>query len=590
MAEIGITPPPLSAGTERRREKMMKFFFDHIYKAGGSSVENAFLQWLDPADVTPVLTETATSALQNHADKRLITGHFHLLPGQWLDHDRYALTMLRHPVDRIISHYYFAKADVGPRGGDVDVELTRQFSFEEYVHSDAPEVRIHLDNHQVTHFFPLVWDGLTDLSPSERLELAKQGLRHYDLVGVFEEFEDFLTILAIDAGWRPLERIPRVNVTRKRPRLADVDGSVVKHLEDLNQLDIALYEYARRLFQSKRRQVLRRCATAFFGQKSYETAPSGSELLPDLSGPSVASPKPPDYAPRPVELLQASLGGAASIGPNEVPTGDVVCLRVDFRAHQPVEKLVLLIAITDAEGHKVFGTHSRALGKTIRICEPGDYYGEFRFRCDLAAGRYRVAAAIRLADDLFGMQSHSRDAIAHFTVLGNMGYFWEGLVKLYPSLQCGAAAASAQQNVSLVDVDEDWPRTQRIAVHTQPLTDFNATIRLLGEIERMKPNEVVAVELEICNSGTQSWGSIGLRPVCVSYHWLDDSGQLSVFDGERTRLPHDIQPNGTVRLWATVKTPPTPGNYALLLTLVQEYVAWFDQTGCLPQTVHIRVE
>jgi hypothetical protein len=571
-------------------EMNRKFFFDHIAKAGGSSIHNAFLQWLDPADVTPVLMEIATSALERFADKRLVTGHFHLLPGQWPNHERYALTMLRHPVDRIISFYHFAKSDVGARGGDICAELTRQLSFKEYVYSEAPEVRLILDNYQVTHFFPLLWDGSTVLSPNEQLELAKQALRQYDLVGVFEEFEDFLTILAIDAGWRPLERMPRVNVTSKRPRLADVDRSVVERLEELNQLDIALYEYARRLFQSKRRQVLRRCATALAaGQTRYEAVPARSEPLPDLSAPSIASPPPVEYRPRPVELLQANLSGTTSLGPCEIPSGDTVCLRVDFRAHQPVEKSVLIIAITDKEGHKVFGTHSRALGKLIQIGEPGDYYVELRFRCDLATGRYRVAAAIRPDDDLFGMQSHWRDAIAHFTVVGNLGYFWEGVVKLYPSLQCGASVASAQQNVSLLDVDDDWPRLQRIALHTQPLTDFNATIRLLGQIEHVQPNEVVGVEAEICNSGAQSWGSTGLRPVCVSYHWLDRAGEMAVFDGERTRLPRDIQPNESVRLWATVKTPSTPNDYTLVLTLVQEFVGWFDQAGGASQATQVRV-
>ncbi|WP_040590498.1 Wzt carbohydrate-binding domain-containing protein [Methylobacter marinus] len=565
-----------------------KFFFDHIYKAGGSSIERAFLEWLGEAQMSPGLVEPATDALMRYADKILVTGHFSFSPNQWFDPERYALTMLRHPVDRIVSHYYFAKRDVGLRGGDVSVELAKSLSFEEYVHNDVPEIRNHLENFQVRHYFPLVWDGSKDLSQDEQFELAKQALHRYDLVGVFEEFEDFLIVLAIEAGWLPLEQIPRVNVTSKRPRLVDVDSNILRHLEELNQLDIALYEHALGLFQSKRSEVLMRCGVTLSDRTFNEIAHTRNELPHYSPSPCVTKPKPADYGNRQVELLQANLRGEISLGA-EVLSGEMVCLRVDFRVHQPAENVALGIVISDHDGRKIFGTNSKALGKIIQISEIGDYYGEFRFRCDVGYGRYRVAAALHPADDLTGKMYHWRDEITYFSVEGNMGYFWEGVANLYPTLQCGSLVALSRQSLSLLDASENWPRTQSLAIHTQPLTDFSATIHLLGKIEQMEPNEILALEVEVCNNSTQTWGATGLRAVRVSYHWLDNFGQILVFDGERTQLSHSVQSNERMRLWATVKAPSIPGNYVLALTLVQENVAWFDQMGCAAQTVHICV-
>jgi hypothetical protein len=55
-------------------------------------------------------------------------------------------------------------------------------------------------------------------------------------------------------------------------------------------------------------------------------------------------------------------------------------------------------------------------------------------------------------------------------------------------------------------------------------------------------------------------------------------------------LPCDVRPGERSRLWAAVKSPAEPGDYDLVLTLVQENVTWFDAAGIAPQTLRIHVE
>jgi hypothetical protein len=52
-----------------------------------------------------------------------------------------------------------------------------------------------------------------------------------------------------------------------------------------------------------------------------------------------------------------------------------------------------------------------------------------------------------------------------------------------------------------------------------------------------------------------------------------------VFEGLRTRLPHDVAPGQSVRVAARVRAPARPGSYLLRWDLVHETVTWFSETG-----------
>ena len=44
----------------------------------------------------------------------------------------------------------------------------------------------------------------------------------------------------------------------------------------------------------------------------------------------------------------------------------------------------------------------------------------------------------------------------------------------------------------------------------------------------------------------------------------------------RTRLPRDVTPGESMRLFVHVRSFAKPGSYILRICLVQEFVAWFD--------------
>jgi hypothetical protein len=98
--------------------------------------------------------------------------------------------------------------------------------------------------------------------------------------------------------------------------------------------------------------------------------------------------------------------------------------------------------------------------------------------------------------------------------------------------------------------------------------------------DRLRAGTEMWVDVSIRNTGAQAWPVEPIDKagqfVHMSYAWLDESGR-SVMDGDRTGLPNEMRPGDTARVRILIKTPPIRGNYTLVLSPVQEGVAWFYQ-------------
>ncbi|MBV6623523.1 MAG: hypothetical protein KI793_11400 [Rivularia sp. (in: Bacteria)] len=105
---------------------------------------------------------------------------------------------------------------------------------------------------------------------------------------------------------------------------------------------------------------------------------------------------------------------------------------------------------------------------------------------------------------------------------------------------------------------------------------FLQEIKVLDTIETFKTNSVEKIPVLVKNESNFMWSNAGRNPTNFSYHWLDSNGNLIVFEGERTPLPFELLPGESAAINAIIKTPPQPGKYSLILTMVNEHVAWFN--------------
>jgi cell division septation protein DedD len=113
------------------------------------------------------------------------------------------------------------------------------------------------------------------------------------------------------------------------------------------------------------------------------------------------------------------------------------------------------------------------------------------------------------------------------------------------------------------------------------LIDFSVEFGEHSIPNQMTAGQRLSAEISVKNASKNTWPSNpdgkGHRAVNLSYHWLDRRGDMVVFDGLRTPLPHDVGAGEAVRLNAVIKAPDRAGKYTLEVTLVQEAVAWFPE-------------
>lgn len=117
----------------------------------------------------------------------------------------------------------------------------------------------------------------------------------------------------------------------------------------------------------------------------------------------------------------------------------------------------------------------------------------------------------------------------------------------------------------------------------KPLSNFAAQLHSEEEPSSALSGSDLHCVVTLKNQSDEPWIRYSEFPVNVSYHWLRPNGEYAVYDGERTPLPRsEIKPGQTVSCVANIKTPDEPGKYQLIITLVQEQVAWFEDKGLKP--------
>jgi hypothetical protein len=115
---------------------------------------------------------------------------------------------------------------------------------------------------------------------------------------------------------------------------------------------------------------------------------------------------------------------------------------------------------------------------------------------------------------------------------------------------------------------------------------FSQEIKAYEIPKNIKQGLSIKAPIIIKNTSNFLWVTEGKNSTNFSYRWLDSKGKLVVFDGDgdRTPLPFDLSPGESAAINAVIKTPPQPGKYSLVLTMVQEFVAWFsDQKAQSPR-------
>jgi FkbM family methyltransferase len=93
-----------------------------------------------------------------------------------------------------------------------------------------------------------------------------------------------------------------------------------------------------------------------------------------------------------------------------------------------------------------------------------------------------------------------------------------------------------------------------------------------------QPGGTVSVPVVVTNR-SRWWLSSAFpyQPVHLAYRWLDERGSMVVPEGHRTPFPEPLAPGGRAAVDVVVQLPASPGDYELMVTIVQESFAWLDE-------------
>lgn len=190
-----------------------------------------------PQQVVHTLTKLSE---EDKRELKYLHGHLRFGIHAMLPQPCVYVTILRHPVDRILSLYHFLR-----RRPDMNwYDQVRTMGVRDFV---AQTDACRCNNGQVRRLSGVGGDvPLT----GDTLELAKRNLReHFMLVGITERFNAMLLLLAGELGlsWQDV-LYSRRNVGKYDHTQAEISDDVVALIRQRNDLDLALYQFAQQMF------------------------------------------------------------------------------------------------------------------------------------------------------------------------------------------------------------------------------------------------------------------------------------------------------------------------------------------------------
>lgn len=254
----------------------------------------------------------------------------------------------------------------------------------------------------------------------------------------------------------------------------------------------------------------------------------------------------------------------------DVAHGQLMTFDVDFFLAREVRDLEMGIHVFDSDRQWAFGINSTLLGQSHQSLPSGSYRVSHHLVADLPAGKYTAgfAFAERLPEDR-QLELAWRDVMCEFQVSHQAGKTFAGYSYL-------------PAEISLCPT--------RLALAEMVVNQAIGSLLVEMPVSAMESGEQAIIGVSIVNRSEQVWVGDSFRPVNLSYHWLNDSGEILVLDGLRTPLPTGgIAPGQTLNTETQVLAPHEAGSYTLVLTLVQELVGWFEDKGFEPARLAVEV-
>ena len=231
------------------------FVFVHMPKAGGSTLQE-IIQRPYPLAATFDIHGESVETVQSSVDRlrrmpeqereriACVKGHIPFGIHRWLPRTPLYATMLRDPIERTVSDYFFA---LNTPGHTLFERMRRgRLSIKDFVVLRQEQGLSDIYCRFLSE--TMIWDRLVDSPrtlPPGAVGTAKENLeRYFAVVGITEKFDESLMLMQSAFGWKDVY-YERANVTRDKPAQVTLTAEALDAIRLYNGRDIELYEFAK---------------------------------------------------------------------------------------------------------------------------------------------------------------------------------------------------------------------------------------------------------------------------------------------------------------------------------------------------------
>jgi len=233
-----------------QNSKEETIIFLHLPKCGGTTL-NRIIEWeypplrvfsVDPSFFRWSYYRMTRWSARRLARIRVFKGHMPFGLHERLPQPATYITVLRDPVDRAVSEYYYALSrPVHPQH-----RMMKSMTIDQYV-STTPHTNVQT---KLTAGEYSGYDFLAGECTEKTLETACRNLKdHFSIVGLTERFDETLALTKLTLGWK-VRHYADFNVTRGRPAKDRISPQVREIIAQRYHFDMKLYDHATALFES----------------------------------------------------------------------------------------------------------------------------------------------------------------------------------------------------------------------------------------------------------------------------------------------------------------------------------------------------
>lgn len=530
-----------------------RVFFDHLAKTAGLSITDWLQKCLGNGVATGHLEDSYRNLIRRYGGAYSVICAHCWFYGGGLDPRYKHITLLREPLNRTVSLLFFIvnNHEYGHSrelGQVPEWESAKRFIDSEGEDLD-PLFRSMISNYYVEHFSSILSFNLR--SDDQKLADALIAIEQYDVWGMYEAMPEFLVDVSDLLGLATIQRLPHVNTTTQKIKINNLSPKFQQKLKELNELDIEFYRV-----MCARYNELRKKKTPKPCRIESDWVPFHQQTEPVQMFVERAKPE--------FVLISAHCNGNVI----EIESGGVLVFELKFSLSVELAQMMIGIHIMDNGERLLFGTNTMLLGKPLLNIGQGTHEIRYYLGANLPKGQYSAG---------FSFIESKGDVSRELA-------WYDKLLTFHVTLP--------QMLTSVGDVrlpfDIDYQKKSETVVSL--IKDATGMLHIESVFGDVVVGEAFELHVRLVNGSSETWFNTDFHSVRLTYRWLSQATVPGTCDVEQTPLPVlKVLPGQTVSTRMRVLAPQEPGNYRLVLTLLQDRNCLLDERGFAPAILDIYV-